>query len=246
MKLVSINLFRGFAFILMFIFHIFVIKNILTPNYTNLNTPNLKLIGEIARYIFIILVGTSLYLSYKNTKNIKEYKKKQLYRSINILLGSFFITLFTFLFFPDYYIVFGVLHFISIAIFILHNYVNNLNILIIILIICFYLSNFRFYNYNLNKSYISFISSMFGFSIYKNTIDSFPLINWIPVVIYGIFLGYIIDYNKVNIKKYDKQFNNICKNNIIFKILEYIGKNTLTLYLIHFIIIYIVIILFVY
>lgn len=243
MKLVSINLFRGFAFILMFIFHIFIIKNILTSNYVDLNTPHLKLIGEMARYIFIILVGTSLYLSYKNTKNINEYKKKQLYRSMNILLSGLFITMFTFLFFPDYYVVFGVLHFISIAIFILYNYVNNLNILIIILIICFYFSNFRFYNYDLNKSYTSFISSMLGFSIYKNTIDSFPLIHWIPVMIYGIFLGYIIDYNKTTVKKYDKQINTICKNNIIFKIIEYIGKNTLTLYLIHFIIIYIVIIL---
>ena len=238
MNIDIINKIRGYAFILMFIFHIFVFLKLLTHiNY--LNNPILNFIGSISRNIFILLVGVSLYLSFKNSKNIQEYKKKQLLRSIKIYIIAIYISILTYFVIPQHYIVFGVLHFISISILLLYNFVNNIPILIFIFIICVILNNYK-YQFMLSNigSFGTYINGILGLNIYKTTMDSFPLIIWIPKVILGIFIGYFIYYlynkyylynnkNKKN-NKSDKKNNKSDKN-----IINLIGKNTLLLYAIH-------------
>lgn len=240
MDILFINNIRGVAFIMMFIYHIFVFLYALT-NYNYLNNKFLDFIGSISRNIFILLVGVSLYLSYKNSNNIVEYRKKQLLRSIKIYCIAIYVTIITYFTIREKYVVFGVLHFIAISILLLHNFVNNIFILIIILLVCLILSNYK-YIFKLPgySNFINYLNSVIGFSIYKNTIDSFPLIKWIPVVIIGIFIGHFIYY-------YHKKFNNINKKNQNTKttslnkntsqkkqnILSIIGKNTLLLYVIH-------------
>ena len=239
MNINFINKTRGISFIFMFIFHIFVfLKLLMNLNY--LNNPILNFIGFITRNIFIILVGVSLYLSFINSKNIEEYKKKQLLRSIKIYCIAIYITLLTYFIIPEYYIVFGVLHFISISILLLYNFVNNIFALIGILIICFTLSNFKIpFTLSNNSSLGTYINGILGINIYKSTMDSFPLIKWIPKVILGIFIGYFIHYFYNKHKKNEKQQSK--KNETI---IDLIGKNTLLLYALHFPIIIIVILFF--
>ena len=263
-----INKTRGIAFILMFIFHIFVFLKLLTHiNY--LNNPILNFIGIIARNIFIVLVGVSLYLSFKNSNTIQEYKKKQLLRSIKIYCIAIYITILTYFIIPEHYIVFGVLHFISISILLLYNFVNNIFALISILIICFTLSNYKYTLTLPNTSFLgTYINGILGTNVYKTTMDSFPLIIWIPKIILGIFIGYLIDYfykkyknNKNNIKNNIKNNKNNIKNNknniknnknkisqqSIQKndnIIDLIGKNTLLLYTLHIPLIIIIILFF--
>ena len=214
MNIHFINKTRGIAFIFMFIYHIFVfLKVLMNKNY--LNNPILNLIGSISRNIFIILVGVSLYLSFKNSKNIKEYKKKQLLRSLKIYCIAIYITILTYFIIPNQYVVFGVLHFISISILLLYNFVNNIFALILIIIICFILSNYKFtFLLTQSNSFINYINGIIGLNIYKSTIDSFPLIKWIPKVIIGIFIGYILyHFYKINKKIQHKK----TKKNILFK-----------------------------
>ena len=190
MEIILINYLRGIAFILMFIYHIFVILKVLNNN-NYLNNYYINLIGVIARNIFILLVGVSLYLSYAKSDNFNTYKKKQLARSIKIYFIAIIITIFTYYTMFEYYIVFGVLHFISVTILLLHNFVNNFKILAIICLICLYLSSKKYMIYS-KYSFINYIYNIVGLHIYKNTIDSFPLIKWIPLVIFSIFIGYVI------------------------------------------------------
>ena len=240
MDILFINNIRGIAFIMMFIYHIFVFLYALT-NYNYLNNKVLDFIGSISRNIFILLVGVSLYLSYKNSDNITEYRKKQLLRSIKIYCIAIYVTIITYFTIREKYIVFGVLHFISISILLLHNFVNNNFILIIILLICLLLSNYKYiFKISGYSNFINYLNSVIGFSIYKNTIDSFPLIKWIPVVIIGIFIGRFIYYYHKKIYDTNKK-NKIAKKNSSNKntsqkkqnILSFIGKNTLILYVIH-------------
>lgn len=236
MEIILINQLRGFAFILMFIYHIFVFLKILNNN-NYLNNYIINTIGIISRTIFILLVGVSLYLSYnKSKKNFNIYKKKQLERSIKIYFISIIITLFTYYTMYDYYIVFGVLHFISLAILLLHQFVNNFYILSIILLVCLYFNSRKYMIYS-QYSFINYINSIIGINIYKNSMDHFSLIKWIPYVIYGIFIGYVIvnikTKNIINKKRKNKKFNT--------DYLSIIGKNTLILYLIHFPLIYFII-----
>lgn len=237
MEIVLINQLRGVAFIFMFIYHYFVFLKILKNN-DYLNNYFIDIIGIVSRNIFILLIGVSLYLSYSKSKNFNEYKKKQLERSIKIYFIAIIITLFTYYAIYDYYIVFGVLHFISIAILLLHPFVNNFIILIIILFICIYFQLNKYTIYSQN-SFINYIYSIIGLNIYKNTMDAFSLIKWMPNIIIGIFIGYItLNIIKKNKKKYKKIQNT---NNIFTYYLSIIGKNTLILYLIHFPIIYFII-----
>ena len=235
MEIILINTLRGIAFIFMFIYHIFVFLKVMTK-YDYLNNYFLNLIGIISRNIFIILVGVSLYLSYINSKNFNTYKKKQILRSIKIYIIAMFVTLFTYYTIYEYYIVFGVLHFISISVLLLHNFINNFKILFIILFTCLYLNYNKFYLYS-NNSFINYIYNILGFNIYKNTIDSFPLIKWIPKIIVGIFIGYLLNYFYIRYTKNKKINKKSYSNNII----NFIGKNTLLLYIIHLPIIYIII-----
>ena len=264
MEILFINYLRAFAFILMFIYHIFVFLKVQT-NQDYLHNYFIDLIGIISRNIFIILVGVSLYLSYKNSKDFNTYRKKQLYRSIKIYLCAMFITIFTYYSISNYYVVFGVLHFISLAILLLHSFINNFIILSFILIICVYFNYNTLYLYSSN-TFINYLYNILGFHIYKNTIDSFPIIKWFPKVIIGIFIGFIIHKfyfitNKNNITKEkkinkekiinkEKMINKEKKINksildlildTIFNIIDFIGKNTLILYIIHIPIIFFVI-----
>jgi uncharacterized membrane protein len=244
MNIHFINKTRGIAFIFMFIYHIFVfLKLLINKNY--LDNPILNLMGSISRNIFIILVGVSLYLSFKNSKNIDEYKKKQLLRSLKIYCIAIYITILTYFIIPNQYVVFGVLHFISISILLLYNFVNNIFALILIIIICFILSNYKStFLLTQSNSFTNYINGIIGLNIYKSTMDSFPLIKWIPKVIIGIFIGYILyHFYKINKKIQHKKTK---KKYIIQKketFLDKIGKNTLLLYAIHFPIIILVIFL---
>ena len=246
MEIELINQLRGIAFIFMFIYHVFIFLKI--QNNTNyLNNYFINSIGIISRNIFILLVGVSLYLSYAKSEHFNSYKKKQLERSIKIYFIAIIITIFTYYTIYDYYIVFGVLHFISISILLLHPFVNNFRILFIILCICLYYNSKNIFIYS-QYSFINYINSIIGFNIYKNTIDSFTLIKWIPNIIVGIFIGYIISNTIKNTKtnntetekKIEKKIENN-NNNLGLYYISIIGKNTLILYLIHFPIIYFII-----
>ena len=223
MRIYFLDTIRGSAIILMIIFHIFVALNLFNSNFYDLNSTPLYEIGFISRNILILLFGISLYLSYINSNSIVEYKKKQLQRIKLLLICSIIITISTYIFIPDKYIVFGILHFFAISGLILYNFVDNIPILLSIFIFVI-IFNSIFYN----ESHQSYFTGMF-LPFYKNTIDHFFIFKYINLIIIGIFIGHILNYNY---KKYKTHFYK--QNNILNKI----GKNTLLIYMIHIPILY--------
>tara|TARA_X000000368_G_C22803528_1_gene611417 strand:- start:50 stop:775 length:726 start_codon:yes stop_codon:yes gene_type:complete len=230
----------------MFIFHIFVVLNIFNKTSYSLSNPYLDIIGKVSRNTFVVLFGISLYLSYRNSKNEKDYKKKQIKRSFFLLLCGIYITILTYMAVPDKYVVFGILHYLAIVVLILYNFVNNKLLLSIIFLITIFIQN----NYNSNYSYLpdksitSFIKGISGLGFYKASIDHFPILKWISVTIFGILIGHflfdtkIIKDNKDNKNNKDNKDNKdpTSKNkedNIFIKVLKYIGRNSLMLYIIH-------------
>lgn len=227
MRIYIIDTLRGIAFSLMFIFHIFVAINTLTPLDYNLNNFYLNYIGYIARILFILLFGVSLSLSYYNSSNLIEYKKKQLYKSRLLLFCGILITILTYIYIPNNYIVFGILHFLSISLLLLFHFVNNIPLLLFISLLSICIQ----YTYKFNQQ--SFFISMF-IPTYKKTIDHFHIITYIYIIIIGILIGHFIKYIQAN---YTKLFNkyNIKHSNIV----SLIGQNSLLLYMLHIPLIYI-------
>lgn len=218
MRIILLDSIRGIAFCLMFIYHIFVLLNIFNYNI-NLNNYYINIIGIISRNLFILIFGISLYISYKNSLNIISFKKKQLYKSKLLLKYSIIITIITYLLIPDKYIVFGILHFLSISIIILYNHINNLKNLFIIFIFILIFDYIKIYSVK-----ISYLTSFF-IPYYKSSIDHFYIFKWINIIIIGIFISYFINKYKYDhkLKKFQSKDN----------ILSLIGKNSLILYIIH-------------
>lgn len=224
-RLYIIDFIRGCAIIMMVIFHIFLSFNLFNNTNYNLSTGILNLFGIISRNIFIFLSGISLYLSYKNNK--KKFINKQINRLISIFIFSIIVTILSYIVLPDKYIIFGILHYMFLSLLILVLYLKFFNTK--------YLYGFLglsliFKNIELSPNIIfdnNYFGHILGFNpYYKNTIDYFPLKNWLYKSILGIIFASYINIEKKNI--------NYFKNSVITKL----GKNSLFIYIFHLPIMY--------
>ena len=239
MRINFLDYMRGIAFILMLIFHIFIFLKLFSNLDINLNNNLLVLIGFIARYLFVILFGLSLYLSYKYKNDYQEYKKKYLKKIILLFISSIYITIFTYFILPEQFVYFGILHFMCLSMILLFSFINNYNILLVLFTILILLAMYN-NNYNIYNRTDNIFEGILGLGFYKRSVDHFKLLKWLPIVIAGILLGHLSDkYNLL--QNINTNTNTNTSKNQILSILKYIGSNTLILYNIHFPIIYIVI-----
>lgn len=217
-RLYIIDNYRGIAFILMTIQHIFYYWNI-SKSDENIELNSIaSLSGTISRYLFIILAGYSMNMSYKKTVNKKEWIKKKINRIFEILIHALLITLITYIFYPQKFIRFGILHFIGLAslmsIFIVPY--KNLTILLLFLSI--------FIKYPIINNFMDTIT---GASTNYDMLDRFSLKKFLPFFIFGIILSqHYESYLETNkIEALNKKIPYITE----------IGKNTLNLYTIQII-----------
>lgn len=206
---------RGIAFIFMIIQHIVYFYDV-SNNYKTSYAKNILIesSGSLSRTLFILLAGYSVYMAWK--KNKKNFIKKRFYRSIEIFCHALLISLVTYIVYPSIFIRFGVLHFLSLATFIL-SFLAPYNITTII----FFIISISITYPQINNT----IDTITGASINYTMMDWFPLNKWLPVILFGMIIGQNIDLNILN-------NIDILKNKNILTIL---GKNSLNLYTLHII-----------
>jgi uncharacterized membrane protein len=219
MRLLLIDSLKGFAFILMVIQHIFYFYDV-SKNYKTFYNENfyVKICGSIARNLFILLVGYSLSLSYKNN-NI--FYKNRINRSLVIIFCGFLLTILTNYLYPEYYIRFGILHFIGLATLLLLLIVPYKKFYLLFLIISVFLFYYKNNLFTENKV----VDTILGTRVYYNMMDYFPLLDWLPVVILGMFIESIQTDKIKNLLNINEKF--------ISNTLASIGKNSLNLYVGH-------------
>jgi uncharacterized membrane protein len=167
--------------------------------------------------IFIFLSGAAARISFENHKDgfIKRYST----RGLKLLIFAAFVTLFTSIFVPEGTIYFGILHFFAASSFLVPLFIkyNRLNLLAGLSIVAagFYLQQTEF-----NFSYLFWLGFIpRGFS----TFDYFPLIPWLGVLLLGVYSGKYIAGRTANIR---------FKNKLAGKFM-FLGKNSLSVYLVH-------------
>ena len=217
---------RGLAIIMMISYHFIFDLTFFGIYPFDINSGLLWIFARVTAFTFIFLMGVSLTLSSSRAQITGEGKlfKKYFKRGIKIFSLGLLITIATFIFIPQEFIIFGVLHFIGISIILAYPFLKrkslNLFLGIIFIIMGIYLGNFTFdFSWLV---WLGFIPNTL------QTVDYFPLLPWFGVVLIGLFFGNIL------YKDYIRQFEipDLSKNYII-RIFTFLGRNSLIIYLIH-------------
>jgi len=223
----EIDFIRGFAIILMIIFHILYDLNYFNITDYPLYSGIILYFARLSAAIFVILVGVSLSISYSKIKNISTTNKiilKYLKRgSITIFLGII-ISIISWFYIPKGFVIFGILHFIGTSIILsllfLRYRLFNVILGLIIIILGLYLRTLSFDFYFLIP--LGFIPNNYW------SIDHFPLLPWFGIILIGISIGNIFYPN--TIRKFEISDRS---KNILFKLFCLLGRNSLIIYFLH-------------
>ena len=221
---------RGLAIVMMVMFHFIFDLNYFGIYSFNIHSGFLWWFARITASMFVFLVGVSLSLSYARTTLLNNYiTEKELFlkylkRGLKIFSYGLLITAATWIFIRDGFIVFGILHFIGIAIILEYVFIKrkylNLFLGLAFIAVGIILMGFKFDFYGL--LWLGFIPKNFY------TVDYFPLLPWLGIVSFGIFLGNTL------YEKYVRQFKlPDLSSNLVVKISSFLGKHSLLIYLIH-------------
>lgn len=222
----EIDTLRGIAIIMMIIYHGLVDVELVSGIYLPLTTGFWKYFQTVTAALFLMISGTSLVLSTSNLKSPNELVTKLLKRGTKIFSFGIIITIVTKIALGNSFIIFGILHLMGlatiIAIPLLRLEYTNLVAGIAMILIGNYLYQQTFpFSYLL---WLGFIPR--GFSSF----DYFPLLPWFGYYLIGIFLG-----NKLFASK-DKPYQLLpskLSNFSLIRLLSFLGKNSLVIYLLH-------------
>lgn len=236
----SIDSIRGLALINMILYHLcYDLVFIFGVNMPWFYSKGAYYWQQLICGTFILLMGMSSYVSSKNIT-----------RGIKIFLCGMGITIVTNLFMKSEAIYFGILHFTGLSCIIFglcKKYLDKLNeyASVVVSTILFivtkkiyegYLVFFNFKLIKLNKEFYSvdFLAPLGFPSSSFTSSDYFPLLPWIFLALIGYFVMKIL--LKRN-KTYALKIINI-------KFLNYLGKNSLLIYILHQPIIYVILLIF--
>ena len=218
---------RGVAVVAMVAFHALYDLNYFKGFGFDIYSGAFFALGRFAALAFIFIVGISLTLSYNRAKAGKilpRLFKKFLFRGARIFCLGLAITAFTLFFFPHSPILFGVLHFIGIAIILAFPFVRKPTVSlfggIAIIALGILVSSFSF-----NFPWLLWLGlapeNFFTF-------DYFPLLPWFGVVLFGIFAGNLF-YSRGK-----RRFNIPNAGDFApVRLLCSLGRNSLLIYFLH-------------
>ncbi len=223
----EVDLCRGLAIVLMVAVHI-----VFDLDYFHLYS--LETYSQfwfyLARFIasiFILLVGLSLVLSYSRARianSEQRFLKQIIKRGFKIFCYGLLVTLATYLLIGPGFIIFGILHFIGIAIILSYPFLR-LGFLNIIMSFFFITVGIVFQAQTVNFPWLLWLG-LSPHSFY--TLDFFPILPWFGLVLVGIYLGNTL------YEGYERRFKLPDWSDFLpVKSLEIVGRNSLMIYFIH-------------
>ena len=226
----EIDILKGIAVICMVIFHFYYFPNQYGFKEIKYDTVTLKTIAKVAQIIFITCVGINLvFAKHKNSD-----PKVHLQRIFKVGFYAMLMSLFTYHVFGDKYVKFGILHFVAFSSLVLFHFVDDFNKMKIITATLFiiYILN------TMNPELFRIIPQPFAFigGFYNDrysAVDHFPIIPWILLICLGTFIGTHLLNSNIDTPEY-------LINNNVSNILKTIGKNSLEIYAVHWIVLYVV------
>jgi uncharacterized membrane protein len=224
----EIDALRGIAIILMILYHLVFDLNYFGLYTTDLNSLPVLLFLYPVSTTFLLLVGISLTVSYSRAQqvlSIRQLQIKFLKRGTSVFGLGLIITLVTWVYPHDGFIVFGVLHCIGLSILLAYPLIRFRNLPLILGFLCIILGIYLRIAVVVDFPWLLWVGFV---PIQFYTLDYFPLLPWIGVVFIGVFLGNTLYQN--NKRKFSvtdhSQF-------IVSRGLCFLGRNSLIIYLLH-------------
>ena len=222
-RLPWLDILRGLAVVCMILFHLnYSLVHIFSSEILNFSASFWYMLWRVAAIMFIFVAWVSYYLAEK--KYGDQIYKKYVRYSIILALFAGNITLWTYFFFPEQLIVFGILHFFALS-FLLLPYVTHVfwkSTFLLGVLIIFY-----------GIFFISTVSSPYLFPLGWHTRDFFsadyyPLFPWFGVLLLGYSFWIFLE-------KYNFQwvFSFWASHSWVQKFLRFFGTRALLVYLIH-------------
>lgn len=225
-RFAEIDLLRGLSIVAMVTYH--TVWDLWYFNLVDLNITSTKsqLIAATIGSSFLVIVGICLYLSTHRIQNSSELWQKCLKRGIKVLAWAFIITLVTHVAL-DAAVLFGILHLIAVSIMLAPLFVSkpaSAGIVGILMII----SSRWLTGLPINSNLLL----PFGIGRPSMTMpDYYPLFPWFGVVLLGIWLGSLL-YSKGHRRFSALQLKPIT-NNSGAKFMQFLGRHSLFIYIIH-------------
>jgi uncharacterized membrane protein len=224
----EIDFLRGCAIVLMIIFHIAYNLYFFHAASIDIHAGIWSFLRITTFTLFYILIGISLTLSYYRTAVNDIFKGliyfKFLKRGLMIFGLGLLITLASWLYLEEGFIIFGTLHFIGLAIILAYPFLKwtYSNILVGIVLIIF-------------GMYIRTITLDFPWLLWLGfrphnfyTVDYYPLLPYMGIILIGISLGNIL------YKDHNRKFHLADLSGILpVKVMNLMGRHSLVFYLIH-------------
>lgn len=226
----SLDMWRGLAIIAMVVYHLVFFLDMKDLINVNLYSIEMEVFARVVQYSFLGLVGVAMSLVYKR-KTLDDFRYFQYVRVIEIAIWAMVFSVVSYFLFKEQFIRFGILHLIAVSVFVITLFARKkmallfLSIALILIWVGGYTGNV------LDHNYLSFLGFYNGYFV---SLDYFPIVPWLSVPIIGYLIG---DWLSIVLQKIDGYLPQS-------KWLQFIGRNSLKIYVGHFPIIYIVIELF--
>jgi len=217
-----IDWFRGFAILLMVIYHLCYDLDVFGYIDTVFGTGYWVPFRYVIVISFLLLVGLSLQFVHYKKINVKNMKV----RTLQLGLASAVVTISSYFIAPQKATLFGILHLILLASWLGLLFINRPKLSAIAGTTIFALGHFVETNL-FDSNWLHWIGMV---EYVRPALDYAPLFPWFGVVLWGIALGYVIQSNVfisrslLNINVTQSKFNSF---------LNWAGKHSLVIYLIH-------------
>ena len=226
----EIDCLRGLAVPLMLLYHFLYDLDFFEIANIQLRSGLILYAGRFSALLFILISGAALSISHsralkkKFAGNEAENFSKYLKRGIKLYLMGLLLTVITWIFLPEEYIVFGILHFFGVSAILVYPFLDygkeNLLFSLFFGLIGLYLRNMTFRFSSL--LWLGFTPENFS------TLDYFPIFPWFGVLLAGVFLGnFLYSGGK---RQFEISYSG---KNPLIRLFSRTGQHSLVIYFIH-------------
>ncbi|MDO8428222.1 MAG: heparan-alpha-glucosaminide N-acetyltransferase [Candidatus Diapherotrites archaeon] len=217
----ELDLLRGIAIILMIVFHFFFDLNYFGILQNEMYQGFWLIFQRTTASLFLLLVGISLSISYSKSSKFQKFFK----RAITLFGIGLLITLVTWIYPGKGFIVFGIIHLIAVSILLSYFFQKFYKLNLIFGLAILALGTWI----GLNSITLSIPWLLWAGLPPVNfyTLDYFPIFPWFGIILIGMFIGKTIYPNG------KRKFELREPNTRLAKGMQWLGKQSLMIYLIH-------------